>query len=128
MRFFSLLTFFCVAVFTAGCTTSRVVEDTRSRSLAGPPTLVRDETPPDIIINKFGDITFHGKRVTPERVASVVISAKIPKTKKIRILVPEQRDHVLMRTITDNLLQAGYVPVFVTDQKGKAIAKDKGRP
>jgi len=102
MRFFIVLAFFCVAVLGAGCTTSRVIEDTHA---------------PEIIIDRFGDVTFHGKRVAPEQVASALISAKIPKTAKIRILVPHQRDHLLMRAIADNLTSAGYrPPMFVTDK------------
>jgi len=124
MRFFVVLTFFCIAVFAGGCTTSRVIEDTRTRTPSGPPTLVRDETPPDIIIDRFGDVTFQGKRIKPEEAASAVIAAKIPKTKKIRILVPQQRDHALMRTVADNLLWAGYATLFVTDEKATSTKKE----
>ena len=124
MRFFSLLTFFCIVLFAGGCTTSRVIEDTRTR----PSTsfaLVKDESPPDIVIDKFGDVSFQGKRIAPEDVATVVAAAGIPKKQKIRILVPEQRDHVLMRIIADNLLRAGYGVLFITDTKEKSIAGKK---
>jgi len=102
MRFFSVLSFFCAVFFCAGCTTSRVIEDTRTT---------------EIIIDRFGDVTFQGKRVAPDQVAAALASAKVPKAKKIRILVPEQRDHVLMRAITDDLQKAGYGVFFITNRK-----------
>jgi len=120
MRCFSLVAFFFIAFLGAGCTTSRVIEDTRSRSPNDTPVLVRDVTPPEIVIDKFGDVTFQGKRVAPEEVAAAVKAAGIPKKQKIRILVPEQRDHVLMRKIADNLLWAGYGTLFVTDKRTQA--------
>ena len=92
----------CAALLGAGCATSRVVEDSRS---------------PEIVIDQFGSITFHGKRVTADKIAPAVKSAGIPKTEKIKVLVPEQRDHALMRTVADNLRAAGYGTVFVTNKK-----------
>ena len=102
MRFLSVLAFWSAVFLGAGCTTSRVVEDTRT---------------PGIVIDQFGGITFNGKRIEADQVAPAVVSAKIPRTEKIRILVPEQRDYVLMRTITDSLRKVGYMTVFVTDKK-----------
>jgi len=103
MRFFVLLSFFCAVILGAGCATSRVV--------------VENSRAPDIVIDSFGDVTFQGKRVAPEAVAAALASAKIPKTAKIRILVPHQRDHLLMRTVADNLTGAGYrPPIFATDK------------
>jgi len=97
-----------MAVFGVGCTTSRVVEDSRT---------------PEIIIDKFGGVTFHGKHVAPDQVAAALASAKVPNTKKVRISVPEQRDHVLMRTVTNSLHRAGYRPIFVTDKITSADLK-----
>ena len=109
MRFFSVLSFFCAVFFCAGCTTSRVIEDTRTT---------------EIIIDRFGDVTFQGKRVAPDQVAAALASAKVPKAKKIRILVPQQRDHLLMRTVADNLTDAGYrPPMFATDKITSADLK-----
>ena len=108
MRFFVLAVFFSVALLGAGCATSRVVEDTRH---------------PEIVIDKFGVVTFQDKHVAPEKIASAVKSAGIPKGQKIRIFVPEARDHLLMRAIADNLMSAGYGTLFITDKKATAGTK-----
>jgi len=108
MRLFILMSVCFAVVLGTGCTTSRVVEDSRA---------------PDIVIDRFGDVTFAGKRVEPDQIAKAVVDAKIPRTHQLRILVPEQRDHLLMRTITDNLRRAGYRMVFVTDKTATLDAK-----
>ena len=108
MRLFILLACFCAVLLGAGCVTSHVVEHSRT---------------PEIIIDQFGDITFHGERIRPDQVASAVAAAKLPKSEKVKILVPEERDHVLMRAVTDNLHRAGYRPVFVTNQKAAVNLK-----
>jgi hypothetical protein len=102
MRFFIVLVFLSVVIFGAGCTTSRVIEDTRT---------------PEITINTFGDVMFHGKHIAPEKIASAVKSAGIPKTQKIRILVPSEPDRHLMGRVAGYLHVAGYSTLFVTDRK-----------
>jgi len=123
MRFCVLLAFFGMAFLGAGCTTSRVVEDSRTR-LSPSMVLVTDATEPEIVIDRFGDVTFQGKRVAPEKIASAVAAAGIPKKQKLRISVPEARDHLLMRTIADNLMSAGYGTLFITDKKATADLKN----
>jgi len=109
MRFFVVLAFFCTVVLGAGCATSRVV--------------VEDSHAPDVIIDRFGDITFQGKRVAPEKIASAVTSAKIPKKHKVRILIPENPDRDVMGKVAGYLHLAGYGTVFVTDRKASIDLK-----
>ena len=117
MRFFILLSFFCAVFLGGGCTTSRVIEDSRA------PKNTIDRTTPEIIIDQFGDITFQGKRVAPEKIVSAVASAKVPKKSKIRILVPENRDLDVMGRVAGRLHLAGYGSVFVTNPKASADLK-----
>ena len=103
MRFLILTMLFFAVLFGAGCaTTSRVIADTRS---------------PDIVIDRFGDVAFQGRRVSPdEDIAKVVSSAGIPKKTKIRILVPENCDRELMGLISGRLIYKGYSTLFVTNR------------
>ena len=102
MRFFIVLSFLCMTILGAGCTTSRVIKDSSA---------------PEIVIDKFGDVTFRGKRVEPDKIVSAVKSAKISKTTKIWILVPDNCDRHLMGRVAGHLASAGYWTVFVTDRK-----------
>ena len=103
MRFFILLTFFCAALFGAGCATSRVVvEDSRS---------------PEIRIDRFGDVMFYGTRIAPEKVGKAAVSARIPKENKVRVLIPENPDRDVMGKVAGSLHVKGYGTVFITEKK-----------
>lgn len=113
MRFFIMPVLFSALLLGVGCATSRVVEDDRS---------------PEIIINRFGEVLFHGKRINPDEIVKAVTSAGIKKTTKIWILIPgkDNCDEALMKNIQGRLAVAGYWTVFVSDRK--ATATDKKEP
>lgn len=127
MRFFSLLMCLCVAGLGAGCTSSRVVEEkqtwsvstaqTASKKDAAATAVIADAHAPEVVIDKFGDVSFNGKRVAPEEVGKAVASAGIPKTRKIRISIPENLDPTVMGKVAGQLHLAGYGTVFVKDKK-----------
>ena len=103
MRFFILLPLFCAVLLGAGCATSRVVvEDSRS---------------PEIIIDKFGDVIFYGKRISPDAVGKAAVSAKLPKEDKVRIAIPENPNQDIIGRVAGSLGLKGYMPVFLTERK-----------
>ncbi|MCL1919738.1 MAG: hypothetical protein FWG50_01465 [Kiritimatiellaeota bacterium] len=108
MRFLILMAFTGMVLLGGGCVTSRVVEDARA---------------PEIAIDSFGDVWFNGQRVASEKLAATVVASGCPKKSRLRILVPVQRDHVLMRTITDSLERAGYLTLYVTDKRAVTNVK-----
>ncbi|MCL2104947.1 MAG: hypothetical protein FWH21_07850 [Kiritimatiellaeota bacterium] len=113
MRSVVLIAFLCMVFCGGGCKTSRVIEDSRSRSSDSLP-LVQNMSPPDIIIDRFGDITVQGKRVALEKIVSAVKSAGISKQQKVRIFVQEPPDYDVMGKVAGALHLAGYSTLFVT--------------
>ena len=108
MRFLILTALFGVVLFGAGCATSRVVEDSRS---------------PEIVIDKFGGVTFYGKRISPDAVGKAAVSAKLPKTEKVRIAIPETPDQDVIGRVAGSLGVKGYMPVFLTERKASVDYK-----
>jgi biopolymer transport protein ExbD len=102
-----------LAVILSGCTTSTVITDPRR---------------PEIRITASGEILFHEEIITKEQIPLVLKERGIDQTQTILMRVPSeqtQRDHLLMRAITDTLRRAGYSKiVFATEKKATANLKE----
>jgi hypothetical protein len=106
MRFFSLLA--CVLCLSAGggCTSSRVIENTRV---------------PEITVDETGIITFNGEHLPPDKVVAAVRHAGFVHTQEINILVPDNPDRKLMQTLSAELVRGGYTrTVFLKGRKATA--------
>lgn len=97
----------------SGCTTSKVLTDSRQ---------------PEIRITSAGEILFEEQPITKDQVPLVFKERGIQRTQTILMRVPSeqtQRDHLLMRSITEALRRAGYSRiVFTTDKKATANLKE----
>jgi hypothetical protein len=102
--FFSV---FALSVLTVGCTTSRVIENTRV---------------PEIVIDEYGGISVNGKPTRLGRVTSSVKAAGFTRDQEVNILIPENPDRKLMRAVSGELVAGGYTrTVFVTNRKASAV-------
>ena len=111
MKFHITLAIFCATLLGAGCTTTRI-ENSNS---------------PEITIDKFGAVTFYGKRIAPEDIAEKVADAGIPKKTQIRIAVPTKPDRELMSRIAGTLAVAGYPTLFITEKRATANLANPSR-
>ena len=97
-----------------GCTTSRVIENTRV---------------PEITVDESGAVTFNGKRVPPGKIADALHDGGITHEQEVNILIPDKPDRPLMRTISAELLHGGYTrTVFVKNRKAISTAGKQPPP
>ena len=90
-----------------GCTTSRVIENTRV---------------PEIVIDAYGTITFNNERVEIKKIAAAVKAAGFEKTQEVNILIPDNPDRAIMRALSRELVLNGYTrTVFVKNRKATAV-------
>ena len=94
-----------------GCTSSRVVENTRV---------------PEITIDERGLLSFNNQRVELGEVAAAVKSAGFKNTQEVNILIPENADRTVMRAVSGELVRHGYTrTVFVKTRKASASVPKK---
>jgi len=94
-----------------GCTSSRVVENTRV---------------PEITIDERGLISFNNQRLELGEVAAAVKSAGFKRTQEVNILIPENADRTVMRAVSGEMVRHGYTrTVFVKTRKATAIVPKK---
>ncbi len=110
MRKIALFALLATLTVWTGCTTSRLIENTRV---------------PEIIIDSTGIVTFEGRQVQTGKLAAALKSAGITKTQEINIRIPDMNDRALMKSLTAELVRGGYTrTIFVTPRKATAtIAK-----
>ncbi len=96
-----------------GCTTSRVIENTRV---------------PEIFIDESGTIIFNNERVELKKIAAAVKAAGFEKTQEVNILIPDNPDRALMRDISRELIVHGYTrTIFVKNRKATAVVPSPGK-
>ena len=106
MRKIVLLAVFATLTVWTGCTTSRLIENTRV---------------PEITIDSTGIVTFEGRQVQTDKLAAALKSAGIARTQEINIRIPDMNDRALMKSITAELIRGGYTrTIFVTPRKATA--------
>jgi len=112
MRKIALLAVFATLAAWTGCTTSRVIENTRV---------------PEISIDSAGIVTFDGRQVALSKLAAALKSAGIGSTQEVNVLLADMSDRALMKSVSTELLRGGYTrTVFVTPRKATAtVAKPK---
>lgn len=114
MTFSHCLCLFTIAAFLTGCTTT---------------TIVAKGGNTEIQLTTSGAIIYREQTVTQEQIPDLLRNAHVKRDEAIRILVPanqEQRDYLLMRSVTDTLKRSGYGRIaFVTDKKATANLKEK---
>lgn len=109
MRLISLFASLLLLTLWSGCTTSRVVENTRV---------------PEISVDESGMITFNGEQLPPEKVVSAVRRAGFEHSQEINILIPDNPDRKLMQTLSAELVRGGYTrTVFLKNRKASATIK-----
>lgn len=109
MRLISLLSALLLLSLWSGCTTSRVIENTRV---------------PEISVDEAGIITFNGEHLPPEKVASAIRRAGFVPSQEINILIPDNPDRKLMQTLSAELVRGGYTrTVFLKNRKASATTK-----
>ncbi len=97
-----------------GCTTSRVIENTRV---------------PEITVDESGAVTFNGKRVPPGKIAAALRDDGITHEQEVNILIPDKPDRPLMQSISAELLRGGYTrTVFVKNRKAISTAGKQTPP
>ena len=90
-----------------GCTSSRVIENSRV---------------PDIVIDESGAITVNKKRVELGRIGAAVKSAGFERTQEVNILIPDNPDRKLMSAISAELVRSGYPrTIFVKNRKASTV-------
>jgi len=90
-----------------GCTSSRVIENTRV---------------PEIVVDEFGAITFNKQRVMPGKIAAAVKAAGFTREQEVNILVPDNPDRKMMSAISAELVRSGYTrTIFVKSRKATAV-------
>jgi hypothetical protein len=105
----SLTLAFIALLLWNGCTTSRVIENSRV---------------PEIVIDDYGAITFNKERVELGRIASAVKAAGFTRTQEVNILVPDKPDRKIMSAVSSELVRSGYTrTVFVKNRKATAVVK-----
>ena len=109
---FLLLTAWALLAGGIGCTTSRVIENTRV---------------PEIVIDEHGKITFNNKPVEVRKLAAAIKAAGFEKTQEVNILIPEKADRALMRAVSSELVLKGYTrTIFVKNRKAySAVPENK---
>lgn len=106
-----LFTSLILLVGGTGCTTSRVIENTRV---------------PEIVIDAHGKITFNNKTVEVKKLAAAIKSAGFEKTQEVNILIPEKPDRALMRAVSSELVLNGYTrTIFVKNRKAYSTVPEK---
>lgn len=94
----------------AGCTSSRVIENTRV---------------PEITISDTGAITFNNRPLKRGRIAQAVKDAGFERTQEVNILIPDNPDRALMRAVTAELVSGGYTrTIFVKNRKTTSFVTD----
>lgn len=89
-----------------GCTSSRVIENTRV---------------PEITIDESGVIFFNNESVKLGRIASAVKSAGFERAQEVNILIPDNPDRKVMSEVSAELVRNGYTrTVFVKKRKASA--------
>jgi len=114
-RFLPFLALFPVA-FSCwnGCTTSRVIENTRV---------------PEITVDESGAVTFNGKRVPPGKIAAALRDEGITHEQEVNILIPDTPDRQLMQSLSAELLRGGYTrTIFVKNRRAVSAAGKQPAP
>ena len=76
---------------------------------------------PEISINESGIVTFDNQQLQPGKIASALRAAGFRRTQEIKILIPDNPDRAVMKTVSAELVRSGFTrTVFV--KKRKAIA------
>ena len=116
MAFSHCLCLFMMGAFLVGCTTT---------------TIVAEGGNTEIKLTPSGEIIYREQTVTKEQLPELLRRAHVKREEAIHILVPanqEQRDYLLMRSVTDTLKRSGYGRIaFITDKKATANLKEKKR-
>lgn len=112
MRIPTLLLLLAALSAGTGCTTTAVVDSSKT---------------PEIVIDESGSLSFNDKQLKPGKIASALKSAGYKKTQEINILIPDQPDQKLMRSVSAELVRSGFTrTVFVTKRKATAtLAKPR---
>lgn len=109
MRTLSLFACFLLPILWSGCTTSRVIENTRV---------------PEISVDEAGIISFNGEHLPPDKVASAIRRAGFLPSQEINILIPDNPDRKVMQTLSAELVRGGYTrTVFLKNRKASATLK-----
>ena len=97
-----------------GCTSSRVIENTRV---------------PEITVGESGEVTFNGKRVPPGKLAAALRDDGITHEQEVNILIPDKPDRPLMQSISAELLRGGYTrTVFVKSRRAVSTSGKQPPP
>jgi hypothetical protein len=112
MRAYALSALALSFALCCGCTTSRVIENTRV---------------PEITVDRAGIITFNGEQLQPSQIAAAVRRAGFTDAQEINILIPDKPDRALMQTITAELVRGGYTrTIFLKNRKATSgLAKPR---
>jgi len=106
LYFLTLALLFAASSVWNGCTTSRVIENTRV---------------PEITLDEAGVITFNNKRLKPGTVAAAVRAAGFKREQEVNILIPDNPDRAIMRALSIELVQNGYTrTIFVKNRKASS--------
>ena len=106
MRKLVLLALFIAVSSWTGCTTTAMVNSAKT---------------PEIVIDDVGIISLNDKQLKPGKIAAALKAAGYKKTQEINILIPNQADHTLMRSVSAELVHGGYTrTVFVKKRKATA--------
>jgi len=106
LPFLTLALFLIASSVWNGCTTSRVIENTRV---------------PEITLDEFGVITFNNKRLEPGKIAEAVRAAGFKREQEVNILIPDNPDRAIMLSVSSELLQSGYTrTIFVKNRKASS--------
>ena len=113
MSYSHVVSFFLMIALLMGCSTTTIVKDARNA---------------EIKITSTGEISYRDQTITKEQIPDLFRDNDVKRDETIYILVPanqQQRDYLLMRSITDTLKRAGYGRIiFNTDKKATAILKE----
>ncbi|MEI7946993.1 MAG: hypothetical protein WCJ02_09860 [bacterium] len=113
MSYYHVVSFFLMIAILTGCSTTTIVKDARNA---------------EIKITSAGEISYRDQTITKEQIPALFRDNDVKRDETIYILVPvnqQQRDYLLMRSITDTLKRAGYGRIiFNTDKKATASLKE----
>ena len=85
------------------------------------PQVSGKSTAPEISITESGAVTFNNHLLKPGQIAPALRSAGFRRTQEIKILIPDNPDRAVMKTVSAELVRSGFTrTVFV--KKRKAIA------
>lgn len=108
---FTLPVLMLAACALAGCTSTRVIENTRV---------------PEIVVDEFGSIRFNGESLKLGQVASAVRGAGCRREQEINILIPERLDETLRKSLCAELVRGGYTrTIFIKNRKATARVTGK---